>query len=199
MSLGDYSDRNQHTHNAIPPHLVTPGPVKTHSMKRKYIGLAFLAILVTGFLIPEDRVIPVKGATQSDWNQDTFWYEPWGDSGVHKGIDIFAPTKTPVLATTNLVLLYQGTINKGGNVVIGLGPKWRIHYFAHLASINQEMGFILSKGDEIGSVGDSGNAKGKQPHLHYSILSLIPLPWRIDSSTQGYKKAFYLNPVEYIQ
>jgi len=55
----------------------------------------------------------------------------------------------------------------------------------------------LKSGSVIGEVGATGNAKGKQPHLHFSIVSTIPLPWRIDSSTQGYKKAFYLNPIEY--
>ena len=159
----------------------------------KRIGITLIILLTLGFLVPEDRTIPVKGATSKDWNKDTFWYEPWGISGVHKGIDIFAKAHTPVIATTNLLIIYKGKLAKGGNVVLALGPKWRIHYFAHLSEVNSTMGAILAKGDELGKVGDTGNAKGKQPHLHYSIVSLLPLPWLIDTSTQGYKKAFYLN------
>lgn len=154
-------------------------------------------ILVLGFTIPEAKLIPVKGATPADWNKDTFWFEPWGRSGVHKGIDIFADAGTPVIAGSHLITLYQGEFKLGGNVVIGLGPKWRIHYFAHLQAPSNPAPFWLSAGTMLGSVGDSGNAKGKAPHLHYSIVSLLPLPWLIDSSTQGYKKAFYLNPVKY--
>ena len=165
----------------------------------KYIGIIFLGIFILGFLLPDGRVIPVKGATSSDWNKDTFWYEPWGSSGVHKGIDIFADSDTPVVAPTNMLTLYKGKLSKGGIVLIALGPKWRIHYFAHLSEINPNTGMLLSKGEEFAKVGDTGNAKGKQPHLHYSIISLIPLPWLIDSSTQGYKKAFYLNPIEYLR
>ncbi|HIE02261.1 MAG TPA: hypothetical protein EYP59_18605 [Thiotrichaceae bacterium] len=45
--------------------------------------------------MPEKLVIPVMGAKTTGWNHQTFWYEAWGRSGVHKGIDIFAKKKTP--------------------------------------------------------------------------------------------------------
>ena len=38
-------------------------------------------------------------------------------------------------------------------------------------------------GSPLGTVGDSGNARGKPPHLHYAILSLLPYPWRADGSS----------------
>ncbi|MET1255825.1 M23 family metallopeptidase [Aliikangiella maris] len=148
--------------------------------------------------MPERKIIPVKNATVLSWNANTFWYEPWGSSGVHKGIDIFAAQGTPVLASTDMLILYRGIFSKGGNVVLGLGPKWRLHYFAHMQGINKDVGFLASKGQLIGTVGDTGNARGKPPHLHFSIVSIIPLPWLIDRSTQGFKKAFYLNPIEYL-
>lgn len=166
-------------------------------MVKKLLTLLSL-ILVLGFLIPEDRVIPVVGASAHDWNKDTFWYEPWGSSGVHKGVDIFASNNTDVVATTNMIKLYSGDITKGGKVILALGPKWRLHYFAHLSGFNSRSGLFLHRGEQIGKVGSTGNAKGKQPHLHYSIVSLLPVLWKIDASTQGYKKAFYLDPTEYL-
>ena len=51
----------------------------------------------------------------------------------------------------------------------------------------------------IGKVGSSGNAAGKSPHLHYSIITPIPYFWRIDTSKQCWKKMFYLNPIDYIE
>lgn len=159
--------------------------------------LGIFGFIALGFLLPERRQIPVLGASKSDWNANTFWYEPWGSSGVHKGIDIFSDAGTPVIASSDLLVIYKGSIKKGGNIVVGLGAKWRLHYFAHLQEIDSNAGLLLSKGDILGSVGDSGNAQGKAPHLHFSILSLIPIPWLMDTSTQGYKKAFYLNPIEY--
>ena len=89
-------------------------------------------ILVTGLLLPEQLIIPVRGAAPKDWNPKSSWYEPWGVSGVHKGIDIFAPKETPVLAPTYGVVIYRGEIELGGNVLFILGPKWRVHFFGHL-------------------------------------------------------------------
>lgn len=70
-------------------------------MKFRYKILSVvLIVLLLGFLIPERRIIPVKGATHSDWNANTFWHEPWGSSGVHKGIDIFSKKGASVIAET---------------------------------------------------------------------------------------------------
>ena len=73
--------------------------------KRRVLLLVLLVPIVLGFLIPEPRLIPVEGATSSDWHADTFWYEPWGKSGVHKGIDIFARRGTNVIASTHMLVL----------------------------------------------------------------------------------------------
>lgn len=168
------------------------------TLRRKAL-VSVLGVLLVGFMLPERRAIPVSGATNADWHADTFWFEPWGSSGVHKGIDIFAQKGAPVIASSDLLVLYRGRLKKGGNVLVGLGPKWRLHYFAHMATIESDAGFFVSKTQQLGTVGDTGNARGKSPHLHFSIVSIIPLPWLIDSSTQGYKKAFYLNPIEYFE
>jgi murein DD-endopeptidase MepM/ murein hydrolase activator NlpD len=136
--------------------------------------------------------IPVEGASTRDWNPKSFWYEPWGKSGVHKGIDIFAPQGKVVRAATPGVVIFRGDWGQGGKVVAVLGPKWRIHYSAHLSS--QEPGWLVSARAPLGAVGTTGNAAGKPPHLHYTVFSLIPLPWRYSSDTQGWRKMFYLDP-----
>jgi murein DD-endopeptidase MepM/ murein hydrolase activator NlpD len=165
--------------------------------KKTLIGLAILALFaLTGFLLPENLVIPVQGATTQDWNHDTFWFEPWGKSGVHKGIDIFSPIGTPVVASVYGIVIFTGHLNLGGNVVVVLGPKWRMHYYAHLDSINTAIGTLVNTSQPIGTLGDTGNARGKPSHLHYTILSLAPLVWRWDGSPQGWKKMFFLNPSE---
>jgi len=154
--------------------------------------IAFVCGLM--FFIPEQLIIPIKSASKSDWHKDTFWYEPWGKSGVHKGIDIFAVKGTSLRSASNGLVLYTGENSLGGKVVIILGPKWRIHYYAHLESISASSLSFVSSGEQIGQIGDSGNAKGKPAHLHYSIVTLLPHIWLIDSESQGWKKAFYLDP-----
>jgi murein DD-endopeptidase MepM/ murein hydrolase activator NlpD len=132
----------------------------------------------------------------NDWNHHTFWFEPWGTSGVHKGIDIFGEKDTPVVASVNGIVVFSGQFKKGGNVIAILGPKWRIHYFAHLNRLSVDTGTFVSINQPIGTLGDTGNAAGKQPHVHYSILSLIPYPWLATTQSQGWKRMFYLNPHE---
>ena len=165
-------------------------------MSWKKITLFFI---IFGFLLPQRTVIPVKNASTNDWNHKSFWYEPWGKSGVHKGIDIFAKKGTPLLSTTDGVVVFKGQLKLGGTVVAVLGAKWRIHYYAHLQRVDVHLGEFVSSKEQIGLVGDSGNAKGKPPHVHYSILTLFPYVWRADSSTQGWKKMFYLNPSEMLE
>lgn len=167
--------------------------------KPNIIFLTFLALLIIGFLIPQDLKMPVKDATASDYNSKSFWFYPWGKSVTHKGIDIFAKKGTEITAATSGIVLYSGTIRMGGNIVVILGPKWRLHYYAHLNDLNSSALAIVSKNTTIGSVGTSGNAKGKPAHLHYAIVSLIPYVWRIDSDRQGWRKMFYLNPIDFLK
>lgn len=160
------------------------------------IALIALLVIAGGFALPERLVIPVKGATQADWNHNTFWFHPWGRSGVHKGIDIFAREGTPVLSACSGIVVLSGYDPVGGNVVSVLGPKWRFHYYAHLKSSKVRFGRFVSKGEEIGEVGATGNAAGKPPHLHYSIVTQVPYVWRYKKERFGFERMFYLNPHE---
>jgi peptidoglycan LD-endopeptidase LytH len=165
---------------------------------KKIFGLISILVIVIGFIIPQRFVTPVEGADKNSYNSKSFWYFPWGKSGTHKGVDIFAKEGIPVKSSTGGLVLYAGEMNVGGNAVIVLGPKWRLHYYAHLKEIDADVLSWTSRNEKIGSVGTTGNAKGKSPHLHYSIITMIPYPWRVDSDKQGWKKMFYLNPIDYL-
>jgi len=164
--------------------------------KVSIVTIVGVGLLWGGFLFPDRLVIPVQNATEKDWNHTTFWYQPWGESGVHKGIDIFAPKGTNLISVSNGIVIYKGQFGIGGNVLIVLGPKWRLHYYAHLESATPGLGQLVSSSEKIGTIGDSGNAKGKPAHLHYSVITLLPYLWRWDSGAQGWKKIFFLNPNE---
>lgn len=162
--------------------------------QRKKALIITLVILVAGFLLPENFAMPVKNAGTQDYHAESFWYYPWGRSGTHKGVDIFAAEGTDVLSSTGGIVLYSGTMGMGGNVLVVLGPKWRVHYYAHLQTQVASTLDFVSSGELIGTVGTTGNAQGKAPHLHYSIVTVLPYFWRIDGDHQGWKKMFYLDP-----
>ncbi len=157
-------------------------------------ALLGVVVVLAGLLVPGRQVLPVAGATASDWNHRTFWHHPWGKSGVHKGIDIFAPRGTPVVASTGGVVIGAGDLSRGGRVVSVLGPKWRVHYYAHLQERSVRRGAVVRRGERIGTVGNTGNAVGKPSHLHYAVVTVVPYPWRVRWQRQGWKKMFFLDP-----
>jgi murein DD-endopeptidase MepM/ murein hydrolase activator NlpD len=98
------------------------------------------------------------------------WGNPRSGGRHHEGIDIFAPKGTPVVSTTAGIVTHVGTNTLGGRVVTVLGPAFESHYYAHLDSYGEfRDGDLVQPGDVIGYVGNSGNARGGPPHLHYGI------------------------------
>jgi murein DD-endopeptidase MepM/ murein hydrolase activator NlpD len=88
----------------------------------------------------------------------------------HEGIDIFVPRGTPVRSTTRGIVTRVGTNRLGGRIVGVLGPALEWHYYAHLDGFGQfREGDLVREGDVLGYVGDSGNARGTPPHLHYGV------------------------------
>lgn len=159
-----------------------------------------LLVLALGFVLPESQCIPVSGASPADWNPKSFWYYPWGRSGTHKGIDIFAKEGTAVVAATAGWVVSAGDNGIGGNYVLILGAKWRFHYYAHLQQIGIQPGRWAAVGQTIGTVGTTGNAKGKPPHLHYAILTPYPQPWRYDPALpQAWQRLFFVDPNRFLQ
>lgn len=85
----------------------------------------------------------------------------------HSGIDIAAPTGTPIYAANGGPVLYAGWNNwgYGTTVVIGHGP-WSTLY-GHMSSRAVGCGQVVGAGQVIGYVGSTGNSSG--PHLHFEI------------------------------
>jgi peptidoglycan LD-endopeptidase LytH len=100
------------------------------------------------------------------------WHAARSGGRRHEGIDIFAARGAPVHATTEGMVLRRGHNRLGGRVVWVLGPGGQRHYYAHLDGFSQVgAGDIIRAGTTLGYVGDSGNAKGGSPHLHYGIYA----------------------------
>ena len=117
---------------------------------------------------PAALPVPVEGV-KSRGLADT-WGAARSGGRKHQGIDIFAKRGTPVLSATPGIVLRVGQNRLGGNVVMVIGPGLEAHYYAHLDAFGAfEPGDVVRTGDVLGRVGDTGNAKGTPPHLHYGI------------------------------
>jgi peptidoglycan LD-endopeptidase LytH len=131
------------------------------------------AVRVAGMLReepPSFLPVPVEGVAPSRL-ADT-WGAARSDGRTHEGIDIFAPRNTPVVATTRGVVVRRGWNDLGGRIVGVLGPGGWFHYYAHLEDWDApERGDWVEAGTVLGYVGNSGNAEGTPPHLHYGIYS----------------------------
>jgi len=117
---------------------------------------------------PHSLPLPVKGVSLRAV-RDTFGAPRPGDR-THQGIDIFAPRGTAVISTTRGIVSRVGENSLGGTVVWILGPAGDRHYYAHLDSVADiRSGQRIVAGDMLGTVGNTGNARGTPPHLHYGI------------------------------
>ena len=119
---------------------------------------------------PAQLPVPVKGVPTKSLG-DT-WHAERSGGRKHQGIDIFARRGTPVLSPVTGLVTDIGHDRLGGNVVRVLGPGRQVHYFAHLDGFGPIREWqIVRAGDVIGYVGNTGNARGTPPHLHYGIYA----------------------------
>jgi murein DD-endopeptidase MepM/ murein hydrolase activator NlpD len=85
----------------------------------------------------------------------------------HNGVDLAAPTGTPVYATADGRIGRAELFSSYGNYVqIEHGGQLQTRY-AHLSSYTVQAGQMVRRGDLIGYVGSTGRSTG--PHLHYEV------------------------------
>jgi len=109
---------------------------------------------------------PVQGwvASGYGYRRDPFT----GSRVMHPGLDIVAPTGTPVEATAAGRVVYAGWKSEWGRCVEidhGGGIKT---FYAHCRTLKVSSGENVFRGDVIATVGSSGRSTGT--HLHYGVL-----------------------------
>ena len=114
--------------------------------------------------------LPVVGIRAS--NLDDSWHAPRdGGARVHKGIDIFAPKGTEVVAVVDGVISFIGDQKLGGHCIWLTTENGASFYYAHLDrwAAGLYEGEQVQAGDLVGYVGNTGNAKYTPSHLHFGI------------------------------
>jgi murein DD-endopeptidase MepM/ murein hydrolase activator NlpD len=104
----------------------------------------------------------------------------------HKGVDLAAPTGTPIYATADGVVSRANWFSSYG-LFISVEHSGDLQTrYAHLSRLAVAEGERVRKGDLIGYVGSTGRSTG--PHLHYEVrmngVAVNPIPYMNESRTQ---------------
>lgn len=95
---------------------------------------------------------------------------PFGtrDGRAHEGVDLPAPTGTPVIAAADGEVVYVGDGIRGyGNLVVLQHPGDLLTVYAHNSAVYVTQGQSVRAGDRVAAVGQTGRASG--PHLHFEV------------------------------
>ena len=129
--------------------------------------------------------MPLEGA-QLTSNYGMRTHPVLGGRRKHTGIDLAAPTGTPIYATADGVIGRADWYSSYGLYIsINHGASMETRY-AHLSRLAVAAGDNVRKGDLIGYVGSTGRSTG--PHLHYEVrvdgLAVNPIPYMVESEAQ---------------
>jgi murein DD-endopeptidase MepM/ murein hydrolase activator NlpD len=172
--VGGGGDDGTVTTGVIPPGYAKIIASVKRSRANNTLGLvAALQPLVERGMTPAQAAIlgfghfPVAGAANftDDWLNPRFTPV----FHLHEGTDIFSASGTPVRTPVDGVVRHSSG-GAGGTAAYVTTKEGHELYFAHLSSYSAvKPGDSVRVGDVIGFVGDTGNAAGGAPHLHFEI------------------------------
>lgn len=145
-------------------------------------AIASLAVCVLGAIARVDAapaalpplVVPVEGVAPQVI-RDTFDDARGGRA--HEAIDIAAPRGTPVVAAVDGTIAKLFASVPGGITVYQFDVERRhAYYYAHLDRYAEGLreGQSVRRGETLGYVGSTGNARSDAPHLHFAVFRLGP-------------------------
>ncbi len=112
------------------------------------------------------------------------WGFPRSGGRSHRGTDIMGPMGVPVYAFTDGVISRLGSNRLGGITLYLRGDDGNVYYYAHLRGFASgvHVGQRVVAGQHIAYNGDTGNARGGPPHVHFERhpgggSAVNPYPW----------------------
>lgn len=97
------------------------------------------------------------------------WGAPRSGGRRHQGVDVFAPYGSPVYAVESGVIVSTRSSSLGGITLTLRGQSGDEYYYAHNSANLVVTGERVEVGEHIARVGDTGNARGTSPHVHFEV------------------------------
>ena len=94
------------------------------------------------------------------------WGFPRSGGRTHEGTDMMAEMGAPVVAITDGAITYSGVGSLAGNYLILTGEDGHEYMYMHNREHLVTSGRV-KVGEQIATVGDTGNAQGGSPHVHF--------------------------------
>ncbi|ARK32901.1 M23 family metallopeptidase [Halalkalibacter krulwichiae] len=155
-----------------------------HVVKREVLSEEVTKEPVKRIVTKGTKEMPSRGSGQLGWPAvggyiSSYQGNRWGR--FHKGIDIARPSNYNILAADNGTVT-QATYSGGYGNLVRINHNNGVEtLYAHLASIDVEVGQTVTKGQKIGVMGSTGNSTGI--HLHFEV----------------YEKGQLKNPMDYLR
>lgn len=155
-----------------------------HTVKKHATQEEILANPVTKVILRGTKVMPSRGEGNFVWPTSGGYVSSqmgyrW--SRMHKGIDIARPSSRSIKTVDNGVVTFAGWDGGYGNKIIVDHQNGYRTVYAHLSSIEVNVGQTVPKGSQIGVMGSTGDSTGV--HLHFEV----------------YKDGALVNPLKYLR
>jgi murein DD-endopeptidase MepM/ murein hydrolase activator NlpD len=111
--------------------------------------------------IRTDLIMPVEGRVISEFGLR--------NGHPHKGVDLGAKQGTPIYAVMDGTVVYSGVQGAYGNVVVIEHPDFVMTVYAHNEKNMVSVNDVVKKGQQIATVGATGNAQGAHLHFEYRL------------------------------
>ena len=117
------------------------------------------------------KVMPSRGSGEFIWPTNGGYVssqrgERWGR--VHEGIDIARPSSYAIKVADNGVVTDAGWHSTYGNRIVVTHNNGYVTLYAHLSTIDVQVGQVVPQGTAIGVMGSTGRSTGV--HLHFEVL-----------------------------
>ncbi len=123
-------------------------------------------------------IYPYRGTLTSDFG----WRILRGQNNFHQGLDIYGPFGDPVLASDGGEVVDVGYTRGYGKYCMIRHNESLVTRYAHCNTIDVEVGQLVSQGEQVGTLGATGNVTGV--HVHFEIIvdgvTVDPLPYMFE-------------------